>query len=103
MRGRSDHGDELFSFVRLEERVPADHPLRAIRTLTDEVLASLSGRLEVLYARVGRPSIPPEMLLRATLLQAFFSIRSERTMMKQVNYKFLFRWFDADRDDKSLR
>ena len=75
----------------------------AIRTLTDEVLASLSGWLEVLRARVGRPSIPPEMLLRATLLQPFFSIRSERTMMKQVNYNLLFRWFDADRDDKSLR
>jgi transposase len=74
MRGRSDHGDALFSFVRLEERVPADHPLRAIRALTDEVLASLSVRLDALYARVGRPSIPPEMLLRATLLQAFFSI-----------------------------
>lgn len=101
MRGRSDHGDELFSFVRLEERVPADHPLRAIRALTDEVLASLSGRLEVLYARVGRPSIPPEMLLRATLLQAFFSIRSERMLMEQINYNLLFRWFvglsmDAD-------
>lgn len=93
MRGRSDHGDELFSFVRLEERVPADHPLRAIRVLTDEVLSSLSGRLEVLYARTGRPSIPPEMLLRATLLQAFFSIRSERLLMEQINYNLLFRWF----------
>ena len=101
MRGRSDQSDELFSFVRLEERVPSDHPLRFIRTLTDEVLASLSGRLEVLYARVGRPSIPPEMLLRATLLQAFFSIRSERMLMEQINYNLLFRWFvglsmDAD-------
>ena len=101
MRGRSDHGDALFSFVRLEERVPADHPLRAIRALTDEVLASLSGRIEALYARVGRPSIPPEMLLRATLLQAFFSIRSERMLMEQINYNLLFRWFvglsmDAD-------
>lgn len=101
MRGRSDHGDALFSFVRLEERVPADHPLRAIRALTDEVLVSLSGRLEALYARSGRPSIPPEMLLRATLLQAFFSIRSERLLMEQINYNLLFRWFvglsmDAD-------
>ncbi|SES11882.1 Transposase domain [Rhizobium sp. NFR03] len=93
MRGRWDHGDELFSFVRLEERVPADHPLRAIRALADEVLASLSGRLEMLYARVGRPSIPPEMLLRATLLQAFFSIRSECMLMEQINYNLLFRWF----------
>lgn len=75
--------------------------MRAIRTLTDEVLASLIGRLEVLYARVGRPSIPPEMLLRATLLQAFFSIRSERMLMEQINCNLLFRWFvglsmDAD-------
>lgn len=101
MRGRSDEGDELFSFVRLEDRVPADHPLRTIRALTDEVLASLSNRLEALYARTGRPSVPPEMLLRATLLQAFFSIRSERMLMEQINYNLLFRWFvglsmDAD-------
>ena len=64
MRGRVDGGDELFSFVRLEERVPRDHPLRAIRALTDEVLGSLSSDFEGLYARVGRPSIPPEMLLQ---------------------------------------
>src|SRR5690606_34364976 len=93
MRGHGGSGDELFSFVRLEERVPADHPLRAIRALTDEVLASLSGRIEGLYARVGRPSIPPETVLRATLLQAFFSIRSERMLMEQINYNLLFRWF----------
>ena len=92
-RGHGGSGDELFSFVRLEERVPADHPLRAIRALTEEVLASLSGRIDGLYARVGRPSIPPEMLLRATLLQAFFSIRSERMLMEQINYNLLFRWF----------
>jgi transposase len=101
MRGLVDGGDELFSFVRLEQRVPRDHPLRAIRALTDEVLASLSARFEGLYARVGRPSIPPEMLLRATLLQALFSIRSERMLMEQINYNLLFRWFvgltmDAD-------
>jgi transposase len=101
MRGRVDGGDELFSFVRLEERVPSDHPLRAIRGLSDEVLASLGSRFEGLYARVGRPSIPPEMLLRATLLQALFSIRSERMLMEQINYNLLFRWFvglsmDAD-------
>ncbi|MNT17218.1 hypothetical protein D3C72_1523570 [compost metagenome] len=93
MRRHGGCGDELFSFVRLEERVPADHPLRAIRALTDEVLASLCGRIDGLYARVGRPSIPPEMLLRATLLQAFFSIRSERMLMEQINYNLLFRWF----------
>ncbi|MDR3438915.1 IS5 family transposase [Telmatospirillum sp.] len=93
MRGRSDGEDELFSFVRFEERVPKDHPLRAIRSLADEVLVSLSGRFEGLYAKVGRPSIPPEMLLRATLLQAFFSVRSERMLMEQINYNLLFRWF----------
>lgn len=101
MRGRNDGGDELFSFVRLEDRVPRDHPLRAIRALTDEVLVSLNGRLEGIYSGVGRPSIPPEMLLRATLLQALFSIRSERMLMEQINYNLLFRWFvglsmDAD-------
>jgi transposase len=101
MRGRVDGEDELFSFIRLEDRVPRDHPLRAIRALTDEVLAKLSGRFEGLYASVGRPSIPPEMLLRATLLQALFSIRSERMLMEQINYNLLFRWFvglsmDAD-------
>ena len=93
MRGRSGSGDELFSFVRLEERVPADHPLRAIRGLADEVLAGLSGSFSKLYAHTGRPSIPPEMLLRATLLQALYSVRSERMLMEQINYNLLFRWF----------
>lgn len=101
MRGQSDHGDALFSCVQLEERAPADHPLRAIRALTDEVLVTLSAWLEVLRARGGRPSIPPEMMLRATLLQTFFSIRSERMLMEQINCDRPFRWFvglsmDAD-------
>jgi len=78
-----------------------DHPLRSIRTLADEALRSLNERFEGLYSRIGRPSIPPEMLLRATLLQAFFSVRSERMLMEQINYNLLFRWFvglsmDAD-------
>ena len=93
MRGRDDRAEGLFSYVRLEERVPADHPLRAIRTLADEALAALNGRFEALYSRMGRPSIPPEMLLRATLLQAFFSVRSERQLMEQIDYNLLFRWF----------
>lgn len=93
MRGRSGSVDELFSFVRLEERVPADHPLRVIRMLADEALAGLSGRFSALYAHTGRPSIPPEMLLRATLLQALYSVRSERMLMEQINYNLLFRWF----------
>ncbi|AOO84129.1 IS5 family transposase [Bosea vaviloviae] len=93
MRGREDRSDSLFSYIRLEERVPADHPLRAIRALADEVLAGLNGRFETLYSQMGRPSIPPEMLLRATLLQAFFSVRSERMLMEQIDYNLLFRWF----------
>jgi len=93
MRGRDDRDEGLFSYVRLEERVPADHPLRAIRSLVDEALAALNGRFEALYSRTGRPSIPPEHLLRATLLQAFFSVRSERLLMEQIDYNLLFRWF----------
>ena len=93
MRGRDDRSDGLFSYVRLEERIPADHPLRAIRRLADEALAALNGRFEALYSSMGRPSIPPEMLLRATLLQAFFSVRSERILMEQIDYNLLFRWF----------
>src|ERR1700712_5490798 len=93
MRGREERGENLFSYVRLEERVPADHPLRPIRALADEVLAGLNERFETLYSGRGRPSIPPEMLLRATLLQAFFSVRSERMLMEQINYNLLFRWF----------
>ena len=93
MRGRDDRSEGFFSYVRLEERIPKDHPLRPIRALADEALASLNQRFEGLYSAMGRPSIAPEMLLRATLLQAFFSVRSERMLMEQVNYNLLFRWF----------
>lgn len=93
MCGREALSANLFSYVRLEERVPAGHPLRPIRALADEVLAGLSGRFEALYSQMGRSSIPPEMLLRATLLQAFFSVRSERMLMEQIDYNLLFRWF----------
>ena len=93
MRGRDDRDEGMFSYVRLEDRVPSDHPLRAIRRLTDEVLAALDSRFEAMYSLMGRPSIPPEMLLRATLLQAFFSVRSERQLMEQIDYNLLFRWF----------
>ena len=93
MRGRDDCAEGMFSYIRLEERVPADHPLRAIRRLADEALAALNGRLDAVYSGMGRPSIPPEMLLRATLLQAFFSVRSERQLMEQIDYNLLFRWF----------
>ena len=93
MRGRDDRSEGFFSYVRLEDRVPADHPLRAIKALADEALGGLNKRFDGLYSGMGRPSIPPEMLLRATLLQAFFSVRSERMLMEQINYNLLFRWF----------
>lgn len=93
MRGDQRRSEELFSYVRLEERIPKDHPLRAIRALVNEVLAALSSRFEALYSHTGRPSIAPEYLLRATLLQAFFTVRSERQLMEQVDYNLLFRWF----------
>ena len=93
MRGRDEGGDGLFSYVDLEARVPVDHPLRAIRVLVDEALAALSPDFERLYSHTGRPSIAPEKLLRALLLQAFYSIRSERQLMEQLDYNLLFRWF----------
>jgi transposase len=86
-------GDGLFSYVSLEARVPASHPLRLIRAVVDEALDALSPRFEELYARTGRPSVPPEKLIRALLLQAFFSVRSERQLMQQLDYNLLFRWF----------
>jgi transposase len=85
MRGRDDRVEGMFSSIRLEERVPSDHPLRAIRALADEALAGLNSRLEVFYSGMGRPSVPQELLLRATLLQAFFSVRSERQLMGQID------------------
>jgi len=93
MRGDDRQPDALFSYVSPEQRVPQDHPLRAIRGLVDEVLRDMSREFDGLYAAVGRPSIPPERLLRAQLLQIFYSIRSERLLMEQLNYNLLFRWF----------
>src|ERR1043165_907275 len=93
MRGLDDRSEGFFSYVRLEVRIPSDHPLRPIKALADQTLLSLNKRFEGLYSSMGRPSIPPEMLLRATLLQAFFSVRSERMLMEQINYNLLFRWF----------
>ena len=93
MRGEDQRSERLFSYVGLETRIPADHPLRAIRILTDEALAGLSRDLTKIYSRDGRPSIPPERLLRALLLQAFYTVRSERQLMEQLNFNLLFRWF----------
>jgi transposase len=93
MRGDDRQPAHLFSYVSPEERVPADHPLRAIRTQVDALLREMSSDFDRLYAAVGRPSIPPERLLRAQLLQFFYSIRSERLLMEQLEYNILFRWF----------
>jgi transposase len=93
MRGDDRQPDAMFSYVSAEQRVPQDHPLRAIRALVDEVLRDMSREFDRLYAQVGRPSIPPERLLRAQLLQVFYSIRSERLLMEQLDYNLLFRWF----------
>lgn len=83
----------MFSYVRLEERIPADHPLRGVRKLVDAVLTEMSKDFDGLYSQVGRPSIAPERLLRGLLLQVFYSVRSERLLMEQLNYNLLFRWF----------
>jgi transposase len=93
MRGTDRRSGELFSYVDLEQRVRAEHPLRAIRETANAALDAVSADFSALYAPVGRPSIPPEMLLRALLLQAFYSIRSERQLMERLEYDLLFRWF----------
>ncbi len=93
MRGDDLQQFQVFSYVTPEERVPADHPLRAIRKTVDEVLRSMSRQFDKLYAETGRKSIPPERLLRALLLQIFYSVRSERMLMEQLHYNLLFRWF----------
>src|SRR5947207_15640893 len=93
MRGRFQDQGGLFSYIRPEERIPAVHPLREIRKLVREVLKELSHSFGKLYSHEGRPSIPPEQLLSALLLQVFYGLRSERQLMEQLNYNLLFRWF----------
>lgn len=93
MRGSDARTGELFSYVDLEDRVPAKHPLRVIRRIVNEVLVALDAEFARLYAASGRPSIAPERLLRALLLQAFYTIRSERQLMEQLDYNLLYRWF----------
>jgi transposase len=93
MRGSEDREPDLFSYVSLEDRVPRDHPLRTVKKLVDGILRDLSPRFDAMYARVGRPSIPPEQLMRALLSQIFYSVRSERLLMEQLDYNLLFRWF----------
>ena len=93
MRGEDERSGSLFSYVDLEARVGKDHPLRTIRGVVNEALASLSSEFSALYALMGRPSIPPEKLLRAMLLQVFYTIRSERQLMERLEFDLLFRWF----------
>src|SRR5204862_5891976 len=93
MRGKDEQQLDVFSYISPEQRVPQDHPLRSLRAMTDEALQQLQPRFNRLYAKTGRPSIAPEKLLRALLLQALYSVRSERMLMEQLNYNLLFRWF----------
>lgn len=93
MRGPEQPQTALFSYLSVEDRIPQDHPLRAMRKLVDPILTELSPRFAALYSELGRPSIPPEYLLRALLLQILYTIRSERQLIEQLNYNLLFRWF----------
>jgi len=93
MRGRDHKQEQMYSYISMEARVPQEHPLRGIRRIADEVMMGLSPRFARMYSDVGRPSIPPEQLLRALMLQALYTIRSERQLMEQLDYNLLFRWF----------
>jgi transposase len=93
MRGEDTQQSTMFSYLSPEKRVPATHPLRPIRVLVDAVLSRLSERFETMYSTTGRPSIAPEKLLRALLLQVLYTVRSERMLMEQLSYNLLFRWF----------
>jgi len=93
MRGHDSQQSTMYSYLSPEQRVPADHPLRSIRKMTDRALKDLSRKFNAIYATTGRPSIPPEKLLRALLLQVLYTVRSERLLMEQLEYNLLFRWF----------
>ena len=93
MRGRRSQQITMLAFIDLEERVPTSHPLRTIKRLADEALADLSSTFDQMYAKDGRPSIPPERLLKASLLIALYSVRSERAFCEELEYNLLFRWF----------
>src|SRR5437667_12104709 len=92
----------MFSYVALEDRIPADHPLRGVRKLVDAVLAGMSKEFDGVDSHVGRPAIAPERLLRALLLQVVYSARSERLLMEQRNYNLLFRWFVGLESDDAV-
>ena len=93
MRGEMDAQPEMFSYVDLEARIPSQHPIRRIRRIVDAALIELEPAFAEMYSDRGRPSIPPEQLLRAMLLQILFTIRSERLLMERIDYDLLFRWF----------
>ena len=93
MRGEDRTSGALFSYIDIEARVPTKHPLRGMRRLSNAALAELDGAFSALYERIGRPSIPPERLLRATLLQLLYTIRSERQLVERIEFDMLFRWF----------
>jgi transposase len=93
MRGTDYQQSGIFSYISAEKRVPKDHPLRAVRAMVDVALRNMGPQFDAMYAKVGRPSIPPEKLLRALLLQVLYTVRSERMLMEQLDYNLLFRWF----------
>lgn len=101
MRGQKSRQSTFYSYLNVEDRIPADHPIRKLRIMVDGVLGSMSEDFSKLYSKIGRPSIPPEQLLRAMLLQVLYSVRSERQLVEQMNYNLLFRWFvGLGMDDK---
>src|SRR5437660_3268269 len=102
MRGDDDLHEGMFSYISPEKRVPADHPLRPIRKMVDEILKEMSPRFAKLYSDVGRPSIAPERLFRSLLLQIFYSVRSERMLIEQLQYNLLFRWFVGMEMDEAV-
>jgi transposase len=93
MRGIDHQQGDIFSYISPEQRVRNDHPLRAVRSMTDEILKRMSPLFDAMYAEGGRPSVPPEKLLRAQLLQMLYSVRSERLLMEEIDYSILYRWF----------
>src|SRR6267143_1164368 len=102
MRGDDNQQSGIFSYISPEKRVPVDHPLRPIRKIVDEILKEMSPKFQKLYSDVGRPSIAPERLLRSLLLQIFYSVRSERMLMEQLQYNLLFRWFVGMEMDETV-
>ena len=102
MRGDDNQQEGMFSYISPEKRVPADHPLRPIRKMVDEILKEMSPQFAKLYSEVGRPSIAPERLFRSLLLQIFYSVRSERMLIEQLQYNLLFRWFVGMEMDEAV-